>query len=126
MRKGGPSCRIAQAGDLRSTTKPSSGSRSDSFRSDKFRGDLAMTLFHQMQDLSIGRHRGRFIYNPVCSACAAGVPHRRHRKVAAPETGEGAGAASTAKSAVRGASPADVLARKIIDVHHHLMPPRYY
>jgi predicted TIM-barrel fold metal-dependent hydrolase len=86
-----------------------------------------MTLFHQTQEFSIGRHNGRFVYNPVCSDCLGGIPHRRHRKVAASETARGASASPTAAApGIGGTSPADVSARKIIDVHHHLMPPRYY
>jgi predicted TIM-barrel fold metal-dependent hydrolase len=85
-----------------------------------------MTLFQHMQDLHSGHLNARFVYRPTCSACLNRIPHRRHKKdAAAPERG-GGGAAPTAASAPRGKSPADVSIRKIIDVHHHVMPPRYY
>ena len=87
-----------------------------------------MNLSHYTPEIGFGRLNGDFVYNPTCSACLSGVPGHTQTppvwKAAAVDAGDGGSGAATATK-VRGKSPADISQRRIIDVHHHIMPPQY-
>lgn len=71
-----------------------------------------------------GLHGGFGHYTLGCAGCMP-LRTRSETRHAAHAAKSGA-AESAAPTDARREAPADVAARKIIDVHHHIMPPRYY